>query len=127
LTLTKAQREKIRAMFECRCAYCGIALPEKGWHADHVQAIYRSHPKSAAYVGSDSVENIFPACKPCNLFKSVHSLEGWRAEIAAQVDRARRSSFNFRFAEKFGLVCETRQPVTFYFERFATRTREEGQ
>ncbi|UYL04904.1 hypothetical protein LGIDLPPJ_00017 [Klebsiella phage KP13-27] len=23
------------------CAYCGQLLPEKGWHANHVEAVYR--------------------------------------------------------------------------------------
>lgn len=27
--------------FGGRCAYCGCELPEKGWHADHVQAVLR--------------------------------------------------------------------------------------
>lgn len=27
--------------FGGRCAYCGCELPEKGWHADHVEAVLR--------------------------------------------------------------------------------------
>ncbi len=38
MALTKKQREKLRMKFGGRCAYCGCELPEKGWHADHVQA-----------------------------------------------------------------------------------------
>ncbi len=41
MALTKKQREKLRMKFGGRCAYCGCELPEKGWHADHVQAVLR--------------------------------------------------------------------------------------
>jgi hypothetical protein len=33
------------------------------------------------------------------------------------VERARKRSFNFRTAERFGLISETYRPVIFYFER----------
>ncbi len=41
MALTKKQREKLRMKFGTSCAYCGCELPEKGWHADHVQAVLR--------------------------------------------------------------------------------------
>lgn len=41
MALTRKQREKLRMKFGGRCAYCGCELPEKGWHADHVQAVLR--------------------------------------------------------------------------------------
>lgn len=46
MTLNKTQRETIRMMFGGRCAYCGCELPEKGWHADHVEPVYREWWKS---------------------------------------------------------------------------------
>jgi hypothetical protein len=89
MTLTKTQRETVRVMFGGRCAYCGRELPEKGWHADHVKAIYRSWP-------------IIP--DPNGLLKG-------RGEDVIE-------NFNFRFAEAFGLVAETGSPVVFWFERY---------
>lgn len=41
MVLTKKQRAELRMKFGGRCAYCGCELPEKGWHADHVEAVYR--------------------------------------------------------------------------------------
>lgn len=41
MALTRKQRERLRMKFGGRCAYCGCELPEKGWHADHVQAVLR--------------------------------------------------------------------------------------
>lgn len=119
MTLNKKQREKLRLMFGGRCAYCGCELPEKGWHVDHLKAIYRGSVRLIR--GEDGPENYFPACRPCNLFKSVYPLEMWREEIGKQVERARKQSFNFRFAEKFGLVQETKKPVIFWFEEYNAR------
>lgn len=83
MALTKKQREKLRMKFGGRCAYCGCELPEKGWHADHVQAVLRKSEqcmkaaekrifrlKSIGDVfrpEADCPENLVPACAPCNL------------------------------------------------------------
>ncbi len=81
MALTKKQREKLRMKFGGRCAYCGCELPEKGWHADHVQAVLRKSEqcmkaaekrifrlKSTGDVfrpEADCPENLVPACAPC--------------------------------------------------------------
>jgi hypothetical protein len=41
MKLTKAQRATLRMKFGGKCAYCGADLPERGWHADHVEAVHR--------------------------------------------------------------------------------------
>ncbi|CAI1817728.1 HNH endonuclease [Serratia quinivorans] len=131
--LTKAQRAELREKFDGRCAYCGCPLPQKGWHADHVEAVYRKLEidEEARAKGkwklkqtgevyrpeNDSLENLFPACAPCNLFKSTFSVEAFREQIAAQAERARQYSVNFRTAERFGLVTVVNVPVVFWFER----------
>jgi len=35
--------------FGGKCAYCGCDLPEKGWHADHVEPVYREWWKSTKW------------------------------------------------------------------------------
>ncbi|CAI2057230.1 HNH endonuclease [Serratia entomophila] len=130
--LTKAQRVELREKFGGRCAYCGCPLPEKGWHADHVKAVLRKWEfgerqanglRRAVATGdhwkpeNDSLENLFPACAPCNLFKATFSLEMFREQIAAQAERARQYNVNFRTAERFGLVEVKDAPVVFWFER----------
>lgn len=90
MALTKKQRAELRMKFGGRCAYCGCELPEKGWHADHVEAVYRKmeidedarlkgkwKPKQTGEVNRpqhDNYGNLFPACAPCNLFKSVFDI-----------------------------------------------------
>ncbi|EBW6363722.1 HNH endonuclease [Salmonella enterica subsp. enterica serovar Oranienburg] len=134
MALTRKQREKLRMKFGGRCAYCGCELPEKGWHADHVQAVLRKSEQcmKAAEKGifrlkttgevfrpeADCPENIFPSCAPCNLLKTTYSLEMFRKQVSRQVERGRRSSVNFRTAERFGLISVVNKPVVFWFEQY---------
>ena len=41
MQLSKPQRDVLRMKFGGMCAYCGSELPEKGWHADHVEPVLR--------------------------------------------------------------------------------------
>ncbi|WP_233981849.1 HNH endonuclease [Pectobacterium versatile] len=134
-TITKAQRATLRMKFGGRCAYCGLLLPEKGWHADHVEPVIRNIELVRTPPGSKfthvaktdgrvyhperhSIDNMVPSCAPCNLFKASFSIEGFRSEIAEQVTRARAYSVNFRTAERFGLVEVVDKPVIFWFEQY---------
>ncbi|ECB7885655.1 HNH endonuclease [Salmonella enterica subsp. enterica serovar Gaminara] len=134
MALTRKQRERLRMKFGGRCAYCGCELPEKGWHADHVQAVLRKSERcmKAAEKGifrlkstgdvfrpeADCPENIFPSCAPCNLLKTTYSLGMFRKQVSLQVERGRRSSVNFRTAERFGLISVVNKPVVFWFEQY---------
>ncbi|NKG32097.1 HNH endonuclease [Erwinia rhapontici] len=134
MKLTKKQRSELRMKFGGRCAYCGCELPEKGWHADHVEAVLRvsEQDMKAKEKGlfklkatgevfnkhADCVDNLNPACAPCNLFKTSYSLEMFRKQVSLQAERARKSSVNFRTAERFGLIELTNAPVVFWYERY---------
>lgn len=133
MALTKKQRAELRMKFGGRCAYCGCELGDK-WHADHVQAVLRKSEQcmKAAAKGifklkatgevfrpeAECKENIFPACAPCNLLKTSYSLEMFRKQVSLQVERGRRSSVNFRTAERFGLIEAIEKPVVFWFEKY---------
>lgn len=67
---------------------------------------------------ADCPENIFPSCAPCNLLKTTYSLEMFRKQVSLQVERGRRSSVNFRTAERFGLISVVNKPVVFWFEQY---------
>ena len=116
-----------------KCWYCGCELV-KGWHADHVEPIIRDFDIVKDDSGSqfthktvnngkslkphlDNLDNLVPSCAPCNLFKSTFSIEGFRREISLQVERARKSSVNFRTAERFGQISIKTNPVVFWFEK----------
>lgn len=132
MALTAKQRQALRSIFGGRCAYCGCELPEKGWHADHVEPVGRItdyttvegkfkliRTGEVSCPENERTDNYYPACAPCNLFKASYSVEGFRRTIANQVTRARETSVNFRTAERFGLIQSTEQPVVFWFERYS--------
>jgi hypothetical protein len=140
MILTKKQRAELFNMFEGHCAYCGGVLPEKGWHADHVEPIYREWYKAhrspttskwdgekfiqveqdrkvtPSYPERDVIENFMPACRRCNLHKTAYSLESWRLVLEQQVRMAQDYSRNYQMAERFGLVAQVKTKVVFYFE-----------
>ena len=115
----KSSRKRIFDKSGGRCWYCGTDLHGKRWHEDHFTPIYRGHDVDRSknnFYGEDVEENKVPACAPCNLFKSVFTVEEFRSEISMQVERARKSSVNFRTAERFGMIHVIEKPVVFWFE-----------
>ena len=59
-----------------RCAYCArVAI----LHADHRIPLARG--------GSNSIDNIVPACAPCNLRKGTRTETEFRARLSAEKDR----------------------------------------
>lgn len=114
----RKQRQAVWEKSGGQCWYCGGHLPKKGWHADHIDAVYRMADKGGMQnPENDNLANIVPACAPCNRFKSVFDIEGFRFEISKQVERARKYSVNFRTAERFDLIESKPTPVVFWFEK----------
>lgn len=102
-------RKQVHQKFDGRCAYCGHEITQQQMQVDHI------YPK--ALNGSNGMENLNPACHMCNNYKLTFSVEELRRQIGRQVERGRRSSVNFRLAERYGLIELTGNPVVFYFER----------
>ncbi|MEN4610301.1 HNH endonuclease [Pantoea agglomerans] len=102
--LSKNKREALRNQFDGCCAYCGEGLPVRGWHAELIDEKYVRG-------------GIAAVCTECRAVKGTATPEAFRAILADQVERAQRSSINFRTALRFGLVCKVKEPVQFWFER----------
>ena len=112
-------RQKVYAKYDGHCAYCGQPITLKQMHVDHLKPIFRGwlDEHKPAFAGTDVMENMMPACRACNLWKSTHPLEQFRSEMAAQVERLRLRSAGFRMAERYGQVKATGRPVVFWFEK----------
>lgn len=125
MKLSKSQRAALREKFGGRCAYCGQLLGEK-WHADHIEPIVRndwfkrhgfaSERRTPDYPHRDTLENMNPACPPCNIDKHSLSLETWRGLIERSNEVLVRDVSTFRRAVRYGLVTLATKPVVFYFE-----------
>ena len=111
-------RNQVHAKYGGRCAYCGDEITMKQMHIDHMKPIWRGNPTvNPAKRGTNDIDNLMPACKPCNLWKTVMPLEQFRDEMTAQIERLRLRSANYRMAERYGLVVTTGKPVVFWFEK----------
>lgn len=142
MSLSPKKRTALYGMFGGLCAYCAAVLPEKGWHADHIEPVHREwwkalRPKTTQRwseetqsvitvdndrkVGFERPENhrddnYFPSCRACNIDKSCMSLEVWRGSLESKVRVLRDNYSAFRHAERFGLVAQVKTKVVFYFE-----------
>ena len=65
-----------------------------------------------------SVENLMPACRQCNFYKSTLPLEVFRDRIRSVLWANLKKEFNYRLALKYGLIEEHDVPITFFFENF---------
>lgn len=133
--MNPAQRLALFNKYGGNCAYCGQSLPEKGWHADHIEAIVRdfewkkvendprgwSHRAvqtgTCAHPERMRIDNLNPSCRACNINKSSMSLEHWRGMLEQLIRVLRDNYAPFRHAERFGLVAVAETKVVFYFEK----------
>ncbi|MDH0745241.1 HNH endonuclease [Pseudomonas sp. GD03842] len=120
MRLKKHEREQVRLKYGGHCAYCGVELGPK-WHADHLQSVRRgtSHrwEGNAERPQNHNLDNMMPACAPCNLSKSQMPLEAWREFLVGHVNSLNLYHPIYRLAKAYGLIAETAAPVVFYFEK----------
>ncbi|WP_133965165.1 HNH endonuclease [Eubacterium limosum] len=106
--LSKDERMRILNMFDGHCAYCGCKIEYNEMQIDHVIPLRRG--------GADTVENMLPACRSCNHYKSTLDLEDFRKMIEKMPDTLIRDSVTYKNAVRFGVVVPNKLPVIFYFE-----------
>jgi len=109
------KRELILAKSGGVCWYCGERLGNR-WHVDHFLPLVRNPDGSVEYPERDTEENLVPACAPCNLLKSSYDIENFRWLVENFVTRLNRDITVYRHAKRYGLVKETDEKVTFWFE-----------
>lgn len=128
MKLTKQQRTDLKKKFGGHCAYCGCELGDK-WHADHIEAVKRDlefipgvglrTTSEMLSPQNDTIENMNPACAPCNTNKSSMSLELWRSLLTHYRDvQLLRDSTHARHLHRFGLIEIKSEPVVFFFEKY---------
>lgn len=110
--LTKVERESVLDKTHGHCAYCGRALAYKNMQVDHIVPI-----NGWSEQGPDTLNNMLPACRSCNHYKSRSTLEGFRAMLEAQSAVLARDSVTYQIAVRYGLITPTPHSVVFYFEK----------
>lgn len=110
--IPKKIREKVYEKCNGHCAYCGCELEYKDMQVDHVVPL-----NGWSKQGSDTIDNMLPACRSCNHYKSRSTLEGFRKMVEAMPDTLMRDSTTYKNAVRFGLVIPNKKPIVFYFEK----------
>ena len=110
--IPKSIRMTVYQKCEGHCAYCGCSLEYKDMQVDHVIPL-----NGWSEQGTDTVDNMLPACRSCNHYKSRSTLEGFRKMVSAMPDTLMRDSNTYKNAVRFGLVIPNKKPVVFYFEK----------
>lgn len=110
-------RQKIWDKSGGLCWYCGNALPEKGWHADHFKPIRRNWTDGTCmHPDRDKEENKVPTCASCNVQKGSLTLEHFRDKITGFINSLNLYHTQYMVAKRYGLITETQQSVKFWFE-----------
>lgn len=109
--MTKAERLEVYQKTGGHCAYCGCDLDFKDMQVDHVIPLSGWNEQ-----GPDTLDNMLPACRSCNHYKSTSTLEDFRKHVENMPNVLMRDSVTYKNAVRFGLVEPKPHPVTFYFE-----------
>jgi len=118
-------RQKVLDKYNGHCAYCGCEITQKTMQVDHIKNQhgfwigkkgYQVHKGIKDDTDINGIDNLNPACAVCNKWKSTFSIEDFRYEISEQINRAEKTSANFRMAKRYGLIQVLDKPIKFYFE-----------
>ena len=122
MKLSKSQRAELKQKYGGKCAYCGCELGDK-WHADHIEPVVRKsewvkgvgcvQTGEQYFPENDNIQNMNPACQPCNNNKSTYSLESWRKSLNANRTTIFRDSSAARHLDRFGLLEIKQVPIVF--------------
>lgn len=108
--LTKSEREQIYNIFNGHCAYCGCEIEYKDMQVDHIISL-------ECHNGTDTIDNMYPACRSCNHYKSTMSIEVFRKQLERMPMVLMRDSVTYKNAVRYNLVTPNEHKVVFYFEK----------
>lgn len=120
--LSKSERLEVYQKCGGHCAYCGEVLRYEDMQVDHVVPL-----NGWSKQGSDTIDNMLPACCSCNHYKHSMPLNGFRKMIENMPAALNRDSVTYRNAVRYGLVIPSPKSVEFYFEAQAEQNRRAGE
>lgn len=110
--LSKQERMTVYEKMQGHCAYCGCELKYEDMQVDHVIPLNGWKEQ-----GTDTLDNMLPACRSCNAYKHRMPVEAFRKMVENMPRTLMRDCTTYRNAVRFGLVTPNEHPVVFYFER----------
>ena len=112
-------RRRVYEKYGGHCAYCGCELEYEDMQVDHIIPVYLNDSKN-------EIDNLMPACRMCNFYKSTFTIERFREQLQSLPERLDRN-FTYRLAKKYGIVVESNEVVEFYFEKREMKLSEVGR
>jgi 5-methylcytosine-specific restriction endonuclease McrA len=116
--IPKKTRQLLYDKYNHKCAYCGCDIEYKEMQVDHIKSIYSNvdYKPIMTIDEINSIDNLLPACRQCNFYKSTETLEMFRKSITDTLMKNLQKTFQYRLALKYGLIIENIKPIKFYFE-----------
>ena len=125
-SLTKKEREVVYEKCNHRCAYCGCEIDYKDMQVDHIKSVYVNADlnNNMTLDEANESENLLPACRQCNFYKSTFTIETFRKRLKSTMLENLKKEFNYRLALKYGLITENDIEVQFYYEKIGIALSE---
>jgi len=117
------EREFIFNRYNGKCAFCGIDL-EKGWHISPLIPTELAITNEGNLEKTNNeIENKLPSCRACNSSRiqlsygeKTMTVEEFKKSLWFSFNQMLKNNPDYKKAVRFGLIKETQQPITFYFE-----------
>ena len=116
--ISKYTRQLVYNKYNGHCAYCGCVLKFNEMQVDHIVPKFRNNEKwHQNEIGSDDISNLNPSCRMCNYYKRMGGIENFRENLKDTLMRNVQKPFDFRLAERYGMVEVKEWDGKFYFEK----------
>lgn len=132
-TLSRKVRQQVYEKYDGHCAYCGCELEYKDMQVDHMDPCYLNDPENwfihkekKSSEELNQLDNLMPSCRMCNFYKSGGTVERFRQRLQETLLPNTVRPFQFRLAQKYGLVEVHEKPIRFYFEEVEERRKDES-
>lgn len=119
-SFTKAERMAVYNKYDGHCAYCGCKLEYKDMQVDHAVPVHGGHQSNVMLSEGtmNNLDNLMPACRQCNFYKSTSDIENFRWKIREVLQHSCVDTFQARLGMKYGIITFNGWDGKFFFETF---------
>lgn len=112
-------RQRVYEKYGRRCAYCGMEMEYGDMQVSLRVPYYQGE-------GTECYENYLPACRLCNSYKRVLTVEAFRKKIEGFKENLSDNP-RYKMLQRFSLIQENGEnKIVFYFESHHASEREGG-
>lgn len=115
--IQKKLRELVYAKYNGHCAYCGCEIEYKDMQVDHANSLWGNVYLGNSKIQNDSLDNLMPACRQCNLYKGGSNIEAFRTLLKETFEKNSLNTWQIRFGIKYGMIEKHPWDGKFYFEK----------